>query len=128
MPNVNIHRAEVINGRYSKPEMLSALINSGGYQDGPCIAPDESYLIFESNRNEEIDGSLDLFIVFKDSDGQWGTPVNMGPEINSKSSERFARVSPDGKYLFFGSNRNKTAEKTGYDVYWIDAKVIDKLR
>jgi hypothetical protein len=52
----------------------------------------------------------------------------MGPKINTGSYERFARVSPDGEYLFFGSDRNRTAEKIGYDMYWIGAKVIDELR
>ena len=107
--------------------LLPAGINSDGYEDGPCIAPDESYLIFESGR-DGADGSLDLFIVFKDADGQWGTPVNMGPEINTAGYERFPRLSPDGKYFFFASDRNKGADRVGYDMFWIDAKVIEALR
>lgn len=126
-PNVNLYRAEFINGRYTEPVLLPATINSNGYEDGPCIAIDESYLIFESSR-ESVDGSLDLFIVFKNSDGQWGTPVTMGPAINTENYERFARVSPDGKYLFFASDRNKAPGRFGYDMYWIDAKIIDDLR
>jgi hypothetical protein len=55
-------------------------------------------------------------------------PVNMGPKINSGKGERFARLSPDGKYLFFGSVRNMSADNRGADIYWIDAKVIDELR
>ena len=126
--NLDIHKALMNKGHYSKPVMLSNDINGAGYEDGPYIAPDESYLIFESDRPKSIDGSLDLFVVFKDRDGQWGEPVNLGLQVNTGSSERFARVSPDGKYLFFGSDRNSGGEKTGYDFYWIDSKVIDRLR
>lgn len=126
-PDLNIYRAEFTNGNYTEPALLSGNINSAGYEDGPYIAPDESYLIFESGR-ERIDGSLDLFIVFKNNDGQWGTPVNMGPAINTESYERFARVSPDGKYVFFASDRNKDSGRVGYDMYWIDARIIDELR
>lgn len=125
--DLNIYRSTFTNGRYSEPVMLPPDINSTGYDDGPFIAPDERYLIFESGR-EGINGSLDLFIVFKNNDGQWGTPVNMGPKINTEYYERFGRVSPDGKYLFFASDRNKTPGRAGYDMYWIDAKVIDELR
>ena len=95
------------------------------YEEGPYIAPDESFLIFESQRPE---CNLGLYIAFKLDDGHWSIPVNMGPEINSGKGERFARLSPDGKYLFFGSFRNVSADKHGADIYWIDAKIIDKLK
>jgi len=126
-PNLNLYSAAFTNGGYRQPVLLPTSINSDGYEDGPYIAPDESYLIFESGR-EGADGSLDLFIVFKNNDGQWGTPLNMGPKINTEHYERFARVSPDGKFLFFASDRNKAPGKIGYDMYWIDAKIIDELR
>ncbi|MGZ8541075.1 MAG: TPR end-of-group domain-containing protein, partial [Chitinophagaceae bacterium] len=79
-------------------------------------------------RPEGIDGYLGLYISFRHEDGHWGMPVNMGPKINSGKGERFARLSPDGKYLFFGSFRNSSADNRGADIFWIDAKVIDELR
>ena len=48
----------------------------------------------------------------------------MGAKINSPFAERFAAVSPDGKYLFFGSNRGGDLP----DIYWISAAIIDELR
>lgn len=126
--NMNIRKSEKINGRNIKPVLLPYSINSVDYEDGPYIAPDESFLIFESQRPEGIEGSLDLYISFKNKNGRWGMPVNMGSKINSGSSERFARLSPDGKFLFFGSSRNMSADNWGFDIYWIEAKVIDELR
>ncbi|QHT68283.1 hypothetical protein GXP67_17370 [Rhodocytophaga rosea] len=126
--NMNIQKTESQNGKYMPLALIPFSINSVDYEDGPYISPDESFLIFESQRPEGIEGSLDLYISFKLKDGQWSLPVNMGPTINSKSSERFAKLSPDGKYLFFGSNRNMSAENWGFDIFWIDAKVIDELR
>jgi len=108
--------------------LLPYNINSKDYEDGPYISPDESFLIFESQRPEGTEGNLSLFISFKNKEGHWGLPVNMGPKINSGKGERFAKLSPDGKYLFFGSFRNPSPEKRGADIYWIDAKVIDELR
>jgi hypothetical protein len=125
---MNISRAEKANGNYTKPKMLPFNINSVGYEDGPYISPHERFLIFESQRPGGVDGSLDLYISFKNKNDQWGLPVNMGPKINSESSERFARLSPDGKYLFFGSSRNMSNDNWGFDIFWIDAKVIDELR
>lgn len=124
----NIQSAEKVNGIYSKAEILPFSINSIDYEDGPYIAPDERFLIFESSRPESIGGSIDLYISFRGPNGQWSLPVNMGPKINSPSAERFARLSPDGKYLFFGSSRTQSTDRTGFDIYWIDAKVIDELK
>jgi len=120
---LDIYCSRLVNGKYQLPEHLDGGINTEGYEDGPFIAPDESYLIFESDRPGSIDGSIDLYICFKGADGSWTPPRNMGPTINTKYSERFARLSPDGKYLFFSSNPNGN-----YDSYWFDAKIIDKLK
>ena len=113
---------------FLQPSRLDDKINSSGYEDGPFIAPDESYLIFESQRPESIDGSIDLYICFKQKDGSWSVPKNMGPTINTKYTERFAMVSPDGKYLFFGSNRKQQADNLFFDIYWIDAGIIQRLK
>ncbi len=126
--NWNIRRAEIIDSIYTKPKQLPYSINSVGYEDGPYISADESFLIFESQRPEGVEGGLDLYISFRNKDDHWSIPLNMGPKINSASSERFARVSPDGKYLFFGSNRDQSKGRWGFDIYWIDAEVIKELR
>ena len=126
--NWNIRKSEKENDEYTKPVLLPYPINSVGYEDGPYIAPDESFLIFESQRPEGIAGSGDLYISFKTKDNRWSIPVNMGSKINSGFTERFARLSPDGKYLFFGSNRNQSNNNWGFDIYWIDARVINELR
>lgn len=96
--------------------------NTKDYEDGPYIHPLEDYLIFESDRVGSIGNSIDLYISFRNED-QWTEPVNMGPKINSSFSERFARVSPDGKYLFFGSTRNGN-----FDIFWIDASILQELK
>jgi Tol biopolymer transport system component len=102
---------------------LPPSINSKGYEDGPFIAADESYLIFESDRPTRNEGNIDLYISFGTKDGTWTEPMNMGSKINSASAERFARVSPDGKYLFFGRNVGN-----GFDIYWVHAGIIDELK
>lgn len=124
----DIFFAGLKNKKFLQPEILGDSINTVGYEDGPFISPDESYLIFESQRPESIYGSIDLYICFKQKDGSWTKPKNMGPRINTKYSERFATVSPDGKYLFFGSNRRQLADNLYFDIYWIDARIIEQLK
>lgn len=107
----------------SNSNPLPSHINSTGYEDGPFIAADESYLIFESDRPTGIERNIDLYISFPKKDRTWTEPINMGSKINSTFSERFAKVSPDGKYLFFGRNTGR-----GFDIYWIGADIINELK
>lgn len=117
--NWDIFYTDSMGNRHPMP----AHINSLGYEDGPFIAPDESYLIFESDRPTGIDGNIDLYITFKRNDNTWTPALNMGTVVNSPMAERFARVSPDGKFLFFGRNTGK-----GFDIYWITAAIITTLK
>ncbi|MES2777602.1 MAG: hypothetical protein V4722_25710 [Bacteroidota bacterium] len=118
-PDWNIYKTDP----FGKTDSLPSHINSRGYEDGPFIAPDEGYLIFESDRQNSPERGGDLYISFRDKNKNWAVPMNMGPQINSAATERFARVSPDGQYLFFGRNTG-----TGFDIYWIDASIINGLR
>jgi len=118
---VGLIRYKYEGGIFSEPE--SIIIHkdfSQGY--GVSVPPDESYIIF-SDRKEEGNGGLDLYISFKQADGKWGYPVNMGGKINSQMSERFPGISPDGKFLFF--MRETYPDQ---DIYWVSTKIIDDIK
>jgi Tol biopolymer transport system component len=118
-----IYTSQFINGKYQKPELLGKSINSIQNDWDAFIAPDGSYLIFSSqNRNDSI-GMQDLYISYKDSDGNWADAINMGTRVNSSKDEICPSVSSDGKYLFFTSRRRGNA-----DIYWIDAHIIEEIR
>ncbi|MCP4723396.1 MAG: hypothetical protein GY863_00090, partial [bacterium] len=68
-------------------------------------------------------GSADLYICFRQSDGTWSDPVNMGANVNSNGYDYCAILSPDEKHLFFSSSRTGNG-----DVYWVDAKIIEELK
>jgi Tol biopolymer transport system component len=122
-PSWQIYYSKLVNGKYQQPEKLAPAINDGSYVDGPYVSPDERFLIFESDREGGM-GSNDLYICFKQKDGSWGIPKNMGPKVNSSFSERFAGLSPDGKCFFFSSNRGGALP----DIYWINADFIERLK
>lgn len=113
-----IRISRIKNGKRQEPTLLNKNINSGKWTAHPFIAPDESYLIFDSERDHGF-GDTDLYICFKQKDGSWGTAINMGSKVNTSSAERGGYVSPDGKYFFFNS---KSA------IHWVDAKIIETLR
>ncbi|NPD47978.1 MULTISPECIES: PD40 domain-containing protein [unclassified Lentimicrobium] len=122
-PNISVTKNE--NSNYLEPEKLGDEINSDSTDLDPIVAPDESYLIFHSRRSGG-EGENDLYISFKDIESNsWTKAVNMGKLINTENSDYCARISLDGKYLFF-SRRNPVTESS--DFYWVDAKVIENLK
>jgi len=86
------------------------------------VGPGEQYLVYSSAMDGGF-GASDLYITFRRGDGTWGPSINMGPQINTKAFEHFASLSPDGKYLFFCSERDGDL-----DVYWMSARILDDLR
>jgi Tol biopolymer transport system component len=118
----DIYRANRVNGQYPKVENLGVPVNSEYHEVDAFVAPDESYMIFCSDRPGGY-GKADFYVSFRKKDGSWTVPVNLGDKINSPFSEYIPSVSPDGKYFFF------TTDKTGQrDIYWVDAKIIRSLK
>ncbi len=133
------------DGKYFLPEKLSLNINDVG-GNHPYIAPDESFIIYDSVRPGETYGTSDLYISFRGENGDWMEPQNLGEGINSPYDERRAFLTFDQKYLFFVSDRINperpdrpltitelqkltNVRQNGYQhLYWVDAKIISKLR
>ncbi|WP_076415356.1 PD40 domain-containing protein [Shewanella sp. UCD-KL12] len=112
------------NGKRTQPQKMSANFNTGKWTAHPFIAPDESYLIWDSERPEGF-GNSDLYISFRQTDGSWGPAINMGEDINSDKWDAYASVTPDGKFILF----NRGIDDDGnVDIYWADAKIIEDLR
>jgi len=121
----DIRYSQLVDGKHEEPKLLNKNINSGK-SFHPFIAPDESYLIFDSKREGGF-GDSDIYISFKQKDGSWGEAINMGDKINTGVWEAAATVTPGGKYLFF--NRDMGPDKyENVDIYWVDAQVIETLR
>lgn len=95
-----LYRSQYRDGSYQAPTPLPFTDDVLGGVD-PAVAPDESFMVFGSNRKPAHD--MDLFIVFRDA-GRWGTPVHMGT-INAKGSDAEPRLGPDQRTLYFSSER-----------------------
>lgn len=97
----DIYRIGIQNGAYGEPENLGPGINSNDYEEyAPYLDPDEAYLIFASNRPGGFGGN-DLYISFRNPDGAWTQPLNMGSPINTENGDTLPCISPDGLYFFF---------------------------
>jgi Tol biopolymer transport system component len=113
--NIKINYAPNKNGKY--PEVQEVEIEFGHHA---FISPSQDYLLV-GGRNEEDESRKDndIYVYFKSQDGTWTKPINLGSRINSDFDETSPRITPDGKYLFFGREK---------DIYWVSTEVIHRLR
>lgn len=122
--------SRLIDGKYEKPQKMSKAINTGKYIAHPFIAPDESYLMWDAEKDGK--NTPDIYISFRQKDGSWGSAINMGDKINTALYEQRPKMTPDGKYLFFWKGDVKVREDGSRYVigspYWVDAKIIETLR
>ena len=68
----------------------------------PAVSPDDKYLYFVSNMRGSM-GGTDIYRAERKANGQFGTPVNLGRDINTYGDERFPFISKDNK-LYFASD------------------------
>ena len=101
----DIWRSKLVNGKYSEPENLGDAINSPASEVEPYIAPDESFIIFAAAGRPDGKGAFDLYISYY-KNGLWTKGENLGDRINSSAWDFAPKISPDGKYFFFTSNRS----------------------
>jgi len=147
-PGTNdIYMCRWVDGKFAPAEKLGPEINSEHREFDAFVAPDESFIIFASQRPAD-DRFGDLYISFKIAGGAWAPAVNMGKGINGLGPEFGTALSLDGKYLFFTRQTPPRVVKSAdsplaYDdylkmhnspdngsenIWWVDAKIIEELR
>ncbi|MDX9705930.1 MAG: hypothetical protein RBT46_09535 [Weeksellaceae bacterium] len=111
-----IYRSVLKNGKYSEPVLLPDNINNFRPAH-PFIAADESYLIFDAQKQGL--GKSEILISYNNFDGTWTNPEKLTKEINQTFTEFAASISPDGKYLFFHRRINENG-----DIYYVSTDLI----
>ena len=106
-----IHVAySTIGGGWSKPEKLP--IKSEFNVGTAGISPDgQTMLIFIGSTNNT--GSL--YTIKREGEKEWSDPVPLPRGVNSDYLESTASITPDGKTLYFASNRS--GGYGGLDIY-----------
>ncbi len=66
------------------------------------ITHDEQYLLSCVERND-THGSHDIYVSFRQANGHFSEPMNLGPTINTKFAEDDVLLAADNKTLYFGS-------------------------
>jgi hypothetical protein len=100
------------NDPWGAPVNLGPPVNSSASENCPCLSSDGLLLIFSGYRDTVGShrpggyGGADLWAARRASvSDPWGTPVNLGPMVNSPSLDCGGILSPDGRALYFSSER-----------------------
>lgn len=112
--NSDIWSSKFDGTRWEPAHKLKKEINTKYWEAHGFITEDGSTLIFASDRPGGF-GGLDLYVSKLQGDGEWGSPVNMGPEINTPLNEDRPFLIRDGKTLFFASQGHHNMG--GYDIF-----------
>jgi|WetSurMetagenome_2_1015567.scaffolds.fasta_scaffold00219_23 hypothetical protein len=110
----NIYLSRYVDDRWNNVEKLNDKINTKYWESHAVVSHNGKRLYFTSNRKGGY-GGLDIYYCEKDSTGDWGTPVNLGPVINTKYNEETPFLSQDDKTLFFSSRGHYNMG--GYDIF-----------
>jgi len=115
---VDIYRAEFIDGEFAEARLLDGGVNSIHNEGNSFVAPDGKFILyFRWAMPENIDGGKSLYISFRREDGSWTESINTRPKTDLYGS--MAAMSPDRKYLFYSGQR---------DIHWTDVRVVDLLK
>ena len=79
-------------------------LNTKGNEGAQTISVDGRLMYFTACNRPEGKGRCDIYLTTKTREG-WSEPTNLGAPVNSSAWEAQPSISPDGKTLYFVSNR-----------------------
>lgn len=88
---------------YPKPFPLEGINEKNSNEIAATITNDGNLLIFASDRKGGY-GGYDLWMAKRLPNDKWGTPVNLGPTINTSFDELYPMFNMDQNTIYFSSN------------------------
>lgn len=99
---------------WSALEKLDEKINSKYQEASASFGYNDPDVLYFSSDREGGYGGKDLYVVRRLPDGNWGEPMNLGPNVNTKYDEDAPFMAADG-VLYFASKGHTTMG--GFDIF-----------
>lgn len=115
-----MYYAQNKNGNFPEVQEVDIEFGHHGF-----ISSSQDYMLMHArNKEDEKRRDIDIYVCFKEKDGTWVKPINLGDAVNSNGNDGNPSITPDGKYMFFG----RTEEDRAKNTYWVSTEIIEKLR
>lgn len=96
--------------------------NTSSNEGNISMTADGKRIYFGACDRSDGYGSFDIYMSIKKGD-KWSDPINVGQPLNTKSWDSQPSISPDGRTLYFASNR---AGGKGFSDIWV-SKLVKNL-
>ncbi len=107
-----------IDQPFGKPVNMGTNINSSSSESHPSLSPDRKTLVFVSRRPGSL-GNADFYMSTRNSPSEkFGNAVHL-PHLSSNTGDYWARFTPDGRAILFGSFR---PPNLGGEDFWISKR------
>ncbi len=107
------------DGCWQQSNPIGPPLNTSGNEGAHKVSADGKTIVFTGCNRRDGFGNCDIYFSFKEN-GQWTMPINAGRTINTPYSEKQPSLSPDGRFLYFSSNR---PEGEGKMDIWVSEKI-----
>lgn len=108
---------------WSKPQNMGKIVNSKAWDSQPSLSADGRTLYFTSTRGGGV-GKEDIWVTYRNDDGSWQQPFNVGEPINSPARDMAPSIHMSGSTLYFVSDGH--TGMGGLDIFKSDLKANRK--
>lgn len=101
-------------------EPVTAINSPMGWEAQPALSADGQTLFYagvnaDSKPDANGNPTMDIYVSQRGADGTWGAPTALPAPINSPYNDKAPFLHPDGKTLYFASDREPSGG--GYDIW-----------
>jgi Tol biopolymer transport system component len=114
--NTDLYLAPIDAAGQVGPAVPIAGVNTAASDEIDGMLGADGNLYFYSDRAGGY-GGYDLYAARRLPDGSFAPPANLGAQINSAYNDYDPCLSPDGKVLYFSSNRHSAGSEKDYDLF-----------
>lgn len=102
----DIYKSQKVNGTWQLASKVGYPVSTDEFAESYPVVVADGSLYFTSDRPGGL-GKRDIYRAQYLGDGQFDTPVNIGPEVNTENSERGTYVSADESLLITSNTYTK---------------------
>ncbi|GAB3828934.1 hypothetical protein GCM10028895_43140 [Pontibacter rugosus] len=95
------------------PKSISDKVNTKDFESDAYITPDGNTLFYSTSHYSE-NGDLDIYMIQRNKNGNWGNPKSLGKTINTAFDDDSPYLASDGTLFFASRGHNSMG---GYDIF-----------